>query len=50
MKMSYEEMVKYLIDELREQRERFLLRKENKYGYIFMLCNDMGIIDPKEWR
>lgn len=42
--MTREEMIEYLLDELKEERKKMLLCKENKYGYIFMLCNDMGII------
>jgi hypothetical protein len=47
--MSYEEMKKYLIDELKEERRKMLMNQDNKYSYIFMICNDMGIIDPKEF-
>lgn len=42
--MTREEMIEYLLDELKEEREKMLLGKDNKYSYIFMLCNDMGII------
>ena len=42
--MTREEMIEYLLDELKEERENMLLQKENKYSYLFMLCNDMGII------
>lgn len=42
--MTREEMIEYLLDELKEERENMLLGKDNKYSYIFMLCNDMGII------
>ena len=38
--MSCEEMKKY---------RKMLMNQDNKYSYIFMLCNDMGIIDPKEF-
>ena len=48
--MSYEEMKKYMIDELKEERRKMLMNQDNKYSYIFMLCNDMGIIDPKEFN
>lgn len=43
MLMSYDEMIDYLIDELREERNKWLSNKENKFGYTYMLCNDMGI-------
>lgn len=46
--MTYEEMKSYLLDELKEERDRFLAGRENKYSYIFMLCNDMGIIPDEE--
>lgn len=42
--MKRGEMVEYLIDELKEEREKMLLGKDNKYSYIFKLCNDMGLI------
>ena len=44
-RMSYDEMVEYLLDELKEERNKMLMNKENRYSYIFMLCNDMGIIE-----
>lgn len=44
-RMSYDEMVEYLLDELKDERNKMLMNKENRYSYIFMLCNDMGIID-----
>ena len=40
---SYQEMVDYMLDELEDQRRKYLLGKENDYSYIFMLCNDMGL-------
>lgn len=42
--MNREEMIEYLLEELKEEKTKMLQGKENKYGYIFMLCNDMGII------
>ena len=42
--MNREEMIEYLLEELKEEKIKMLQGKENKYGYIFMLCNDMGII------
>lgn len=42
--MSEEEMIEYLLEELEEERRKMLMGKENKYGYLFMLCNDMGIV------
>lgn len=42
--VNREEMIEYLLEELKEEEIKMLQSKENKYGYIFMLCNDMGII------
>lgn len=42
--MKREEMIIYLLDELKNEKDKMIHGKENKYGYIFMLCNDMGII------
>lgn len=43
--MTIEEMKEYLLDELKEERNKMLMNQENKYSYIFMLCNDMGITE-----
>lgn len=40
-----EEMKAYLLEELKEERQKMLMNRENNYSYLFMLCNDMGIID-----
>lgn len=29
----------------RKEKNKMLMNKENHYSYIFMLCNDMGIIE-----
>lgn len=42
--MNVDEMCEYLLEELKEERQKMLMNKENKYSYIFMICNDMGII------
>ena len=44
-RMSYDEMVEYLLDELKEEQRKMKLNEDNRYSYIFMLCNDMGIIE-----
>ena len=44
-KMTIAEMKEYLLEELEEERNKMLMNKENHYSYIFMLCNDMGIIE-----
>ena len=44
-KMTITEMKEYLLGELEEERKKMLMNKENHYSYIFMICNDMGIIE-----
>ena len=46
-KMTITEMKEYLLEELKEERNKMLMNKENHYSYIFMLCNDMGIIEEQ---
>lgn len=41
--VRYQDMAKYLRDELDDEREKFFAGKENKYSYIFMICNDLGV-------
>ena len=43
--MSQKDMIDYLLDELKEQKQKMLIGEENRYSYIFMLCNDMGITE-----
>lgn len=43
--MTITEMKEYLLGELEEERKKMLMNKENHYSYIFMICNDMGIIE-----
>lgn len=43
--MNIEEMKEYLLTELKEEHSKMLLNKENNYSYLFMLCNDMGVIE-----
>lgn len=47
--MTFEEMKEYLLAELEEEREKMLKKQGSNYSYIFMLCNDMGLIDPAEY-
>ena len=42
--MTANEMIEYMNEELKEERVKYLMGEENHYSYIFMLCNDMGII------
>lgn len=45
--MTPEEMKEYLLDELREERCKMLMNQENHYSYLFMICNDIGIVDER---
>ncbi len=47
MRMTYNEMIEYLLDELKDEKQKMLMGQENRYSYIFMLCNDIGITDIK---
>lgn len=42
--MKKQEIIDYLLDELREEEEKARAGLGNNYGYIFMICNDLGII------
>ena len=44
-KMTLDEMKEYLLEELKEERNKMLMHKDNHYSYIFMICNDMGITE-----
>ena len=44
-KMTITEMKEYLLEELKEERTKMLMGKDNHYSYIFMICNDMGIAE-----
>ena len=46
-KMTITEMKEYLLEELKEERNKMLMNKENHYSYILMICNDMGIIEEQ---
>ena len=43
--MNIEEMKEYLLDELKEERKKMFMNQPNNYSYLFMLCNDMGIVE-----
>lgn len=45
--MNLNEMREYLLEELKEERNKMLMNQENRYSYIFMLCNDMGITEEE---
>ena len=38
-------MVEYLKNELREERYKAIMHQPNNYGYLFMILNDMGLVD-----
>ena len=44
-KMTIAEMKEYLLEELKEERKKMLMGKDNHYSYILMVCNDMGITE-----
>jgi hypothetical protein len=41
--MNVDEMKEYLLEELKNERNKMLMKQENHYSYLFMICNDMGI-------
>lgn len=43
-----EEMKAYLLEELKEEKQKMLMKQENHYSYLFMLCNDMGLTDSEQ--
>lgn len=46
-KMTITEMKEYLLEELKEEKNKMLMNKENHYSYILMICNDMGIVEEQ---
>lgn len=46
--MNINEMREYLLEELKEERQKMLMNQENNYSYLYMLCNDMGIVAEME--
>ena len=45
MMMTIEEIREYLLEELKEEKNKMLMNKESHFSYLFMLCNDMGIVE-----
>lgn len=45
--MNINEMKEYLLEELKEERNKMLMNQENNYSYLLMLCNDMGITEEQ---
>lgn len=48
MTMTIDEMKEYIIDELLEERKKLLMNQPNHYGYLYMIANDMGLIEDLE--
>ena len=46
--MTIEEMHDYIIGELLEERKKLLMNQPNHFGYLYMIANDMGLIDDLE--
>lgn len=46
--MTIQEMKEYLKDELREEKNKANMNQPNNYGYLYMLLNDMGLVDIVE--
>ena len=46
-KMTITEMKEYLLEELKEEKNKMLMNKENHYSYILMICNDLGIVEEQ---
>lgn len=49
MTMTIEEMKEYIAEELKTERSKMLQGLPNNYSYLFMIANDMGLINPLEW-
>lgn len=45
MTMTIEEMKKYIKEELEEEYRKLMMGKPNNYGYLFMIANDMGLVE-----
>ena len=43
--MTIEEMKKYIKEELEEEYRKLMMGKPNNYGYLFMIANDMGLVE-----
>lgn len=47
MTMTIEEMKEYIKEELAEERAKYLRGEDSYYGYLFMIANDMGLIETE---
>lgn len=43
--MNIKEMKEYLLHELEEEYTKMLMNQSNNYGYLFMICKDIGIVE-----
>lgn len=42
MNWNIEAVKAYMLAELAEQKAKWQMGEDNRYSYIYMLCNDMG--------
>lgn len=42
--MKKQEIIDYLLEELLLEESKMQAGLDNNYSYIFMICNDLGII------
>ena len=42
--MKKQEMIEYLREELYLEESKMQAGLDNNYSYIFMICNDLGIV------
>jgi len=45
--MTIEEMKEYIVQELEEERAKMNLNEPNHFSYLFMIANDMGLIEQE---
>ena len=45
MTMTINEMKEYIKEELKEERRNMLMGKPNNFSYLFMIANDMGLVE-----
>ena len=47
--MTIKEMKEYIETELGHEKVLQMAGEPNNFNYLFMIANDMGLINPKEW-
>ena len=45
MTMTINEMKEYIKEELKEERRKMFMGKPNNFSYLFMIANDMGLVE-----